>query len=247
MIDLHCHLDLYPSPRETAEICSKTMDFALSVTTTPSAWPGTSSLAANSPTIQTALGLHPQLAGQRYRETDLFETYLPDAKWIGEIGLDGAPEFRESWPQQIAVFRKILELCNAAGGRILSIHSRLAATDVLVMLRQVPNTGTAVLHWFSGSSAELQQAIALGCWFSVGSPMLRTKKGQSLVQQMPKNRVLTETDGPFTQTAGRPACPWNVAEAEQHLAHLWGMTVPELSDLLRTNLRVLRQTVPGLP
>jgi TatD DNase family protein len=239
MIDLHCHIDLYPNPRETAEICSKRMDFALSVTTTPSAWPGTSSLAANSTTIETALGLHPQLAGNRYREIDLFEKYLPDAKWVGEIGLDGAPEFRESWPKQMSIFQQILQLCSNAGGRLLSIHSRLAVRDVLDTLKQVPPAGTPILHWFSGTLTELEQAISLGCWFSVGTPMLRTKKGQTLVHQMPRDRVLTETDGPFTQTAGAATCPWNVIEAENELRQLWGMAASDLSALLAENLKSL--------
>lgn len=245
MIDMHCHIDLYPNPRETAEICSKKMGFALSVTTTPSAWLGTLSLAANSTTIETALGLHPQLAGKRFREIDLFEKYLPEAKWVGEIGLDGAPEFRESWSNQMAVFQQILQLCSKSGGRLLSIHSRLAVRDVLNTLKQVPAAGTPILHWFSGTLAELQQAIDLGCWFSVGTPMLRTKKGQSLVLQMPRNRVLTETDGPFTHTAGVPTSPWNVIEAESELRQLWRMSETEASALLAENLMCLKKTVSG--
>jgi TatD DNase family protein len=239
MIDLHCHIDLYPDPRKVVDMCSSRRVFALSVTTTPSAWPGTSSLATNSTTIETALGLHPQLAGQRYREIALFEKYLPEAKWVGEIGLDGAPEFKESWPAQMAIFEQLLQLCSNAGGRLLSIHSRLAVRDVLDSLKRMPTAGTPVLHWFSGTQLELEQAISLGCWFSIGIPMLQTKKGQALVLRMPRNRVLTETDGPFTQRAGVPTCPWDVVEAEKELRQLWGLSESDLSHLLEDNLKCL--------
>ena len=44
MIDFHCHLDLYPNPREVAKECAKRGLYVLSVTTTPSAWEGTSAV-----------------------------------------------------------------------------------------------------------------------------------------------------------------------------------------------------------
>ena len=45
----------------------------------------------------------------------------------------------------------------------------------------VPDAGISILHWFSGTVSELTAAIDFGCWFSVGLPMLRSKKGQALV------------------------------------------------------------------
>ena len=68
MIDFHCHLDLYPNPKLVARECSDREIRVLSVTTTPSAWHGTSSLAEGH--IWTALGLHPQLAHQRKAELE---------------------------------------------------------------------------------------------------------------------------------------------------------------------------------
>ena len=72
MIDLHCHLDLYPEPRAIVQRCRENGQFVLSVTTTPSAYRGTLALAPHDHLIQTALGLHPQLAAERRRELTLF-------------------------------------------------------------------------------------------------------------------------------------------------------------------------------
>ena len=94
MIDFHCHLDLYPNHHAVRHECDRRCMHVLSVTTTPSAWRGTSALAAGSLRIRTALGLHPQLAAERKSELGLFETLLPEAPYVGEIGLDGAPELR---------------------------------------------------------------------------------------------------------------------------------------------------------
>ena len=94
MIDFHCHIDLYPSPADVAQICADRGLYILSVTTTPSAWKVTASLAGRR--TQTTLGLHPQLAHERKSELPLFYDLLPQTAYVSEIGLDGAPEFRKS-------------------------------------------------------------------------------------------------------------------------------------------------------
>lgn len=55
----------------------------------------------------------------------------------------------------------------------------------------------------------------MGCWFSVGPAMLQGARGTELVARMPRDRVLTESDGPFARledpakTLGRGNCrPW---------------------------------------
>ena len=59
--------------------------------------------------------------------------------------------------------------------------------------------GAVVLHWFTGSRAEARRAGALGCYFSVNAEMMRTERGRNLIADLPADRILTETDGPFTQ------------------------------------------------
>lgn len=111
MIDFHAHLDLYPDPHGAARECVARKLYVLSVTTTPSAWAGTAVLTKHAPRIRTALGLHPQLAHERKGELLLFERLLPQVRYVGEIGLDGGPEYKCHWPDQERVFTRILELC----------------------------------------------------------------------------------------------------------------------------------------
>lgn len=239
MIDFHCHLDLYPDPQGVTHTCVARNIYILSVTTTPSAWAGTAALAGKAPRIRTALGLHPQIAHQRKGELPLFEQLLPEVRYVGEIGLDGSPEYRQHWPDQQMVFTHILRLCELAGGKIITLHSRHSATPVLDALEAHPGAGTPILHWFSGTQRELKRAIDLGCWFSVGPAMLVGKKGQTLVAKMPRDRVLTESDGPFTQVDGQVLFPWNVDQAIKILASLWATPEPEVEEQLICNLRRL--------
>lgn len=239
MIDLHCHLDLYPEPQKVAKECQERNLYVLSVTTTPSAWSGTTALAAGAPRIRTALGLHPQLAHERKGELALFERLLPETRYVGEIGLDGGPEYKRYWSDQVTVFDRILAACRSAGGRVLSVHSRRASAAVLDHLEKAPGAGIPVLHWFSGPLRDLERAIDLGCWFSVGPAMLAGEKGRALAARMPQNSVLTETDGPFVRLGGQAAYPWDVANAVKGLAELWGVHQPEAERLLGENLRRL--------
>jgi TatD DNase family protein len=239
VIDFHCHLDLYPNHHEVRQECDRRGMYVLSVTTTPSAWKGTAALAAGSLRIRTAVGLHPQVAGARKSELGPFDELLPEAHYVGEIGLDGAPGHRDSWDDQVAVFEHILSQCAMADGRIMSIHSRRAISAVLDCLEKVPQAGVPVLHWFSGSVRDLDRAVRLGCWFSLGPAMLATEKGRNLAARMPPDRVLTETDGPFAQVNGRSIMPWDVEDAINRLAQIWNLSEGSAGTVLQDNFRNL--------
>lgn len=104
--------------------------------------------------------------------------YFPKCDMSAKSGwLDGGPEYRRHWADQEQMFSRLLELCARAGGRIMSIHSRRAATQVLDALTAQPDAGLAILHWFSGTQKELSRAVGLGSWFSVGPAMLAAAKG----------------------------------------------------------------------
>ena len=234
MIDFHCHVDLFPNPGEIARECRKRKVKVLSVTTTPSAWAGTAALGGGA--IVTALGLHPQLAHERKSELPLFDRLMPNCAFVGEIGLDGAPEFQAYWKDQIDVFRYVLYACERAGGRIMSIHSRRASKPVIELLELYPASGTPILHWFSGTVGELDRAIALGCWFSVGPAMLGSKRGMELARRMPQARVLTESDGPFARINGSPIFPWKMGVAVDALAGCWDIDPVSVQPMLDENL-----------
>lgn len=176
MIDFHNHLDLYPNLNEVVTESRKRQIYLLSVTTTPSAFEGTRKLEGNNGRIRTALGLHPQLAHDRVSELVLFDELLFKTKYVGEVGLDGSREFKQHFSVQKVVFERILESCTRSGGKILSVHSRGATSEVLERLHKFSDSGKPVLHWFSGTKNQLQLAIDMGCWFSVGPAMLCSKK-----------------------------------------------------------------------
>ncbi len=238
---MHCHLDLYPDPFKVVNECKARNIYILSVTTTPKAWDGTNKLAEGSKRIRTALGLHPQLAHQRADELELFDELLDNTNYVGEIGLDGSKGFKEHSDIQTHVFRHILKSVNRDGGKIMTIHSRSSASNVLEEIKGVE--GKAILHWFTGTPSELKQAVKQGCWFSVGPAMLNTKRGRELTQMMPRNKVLVETDGPFAKYNGKPLFPWQSEIAIEQLSILWKLPQELTSEILKSNLNCLVSNV----
>jgi TatD DNase family protein len=91
---------------------------------------------------------------------------------------------------------------------------------VLNALQTYPRAKTSILHWFSGSQRELARAIELSRWFSVSLTMLGWSKGRALTANMPRDRVLTETDGPFARVGRQAALPWDAESLTAALAEL---------------------------
>lgn len=237
LVDLHCHLDLYPDPKKVADEAARRGVYVLSVTTTPTAFLGTKALAPKGSRIRTALGLHPELAVAREKELTLFDELLSQTEYVGEIGLDGSRPHKESLDRQGAILTQILSLCARAGGKTLSLHSRGATKLLLDVLEHEPLAGRPVLHWFTGTERETHRAAEMGCWFSVGFPMLQTEAGRRRVRMMPIDRILPETDGPFGTKDDRPLYPWEGSEVIEALATALTMPASVIAKQLDDNFR----------
>jgi TatD DNase family protein len=246
-VDFHCHLDLYPDFPKAIRDAEAAGVFTLTVTTTPKAWPRNNELTRNTKYVRAALGLHPQLVHQRADEIELWEKYLQETRYVGEVGLDAGPRYYRSIETQQQIFTRVLVACARTGGKILTVHSVRAATMVLDLIEEhLPaHRGAIVLHWFTGSKAEARRAVELGCYFSVNAAMLRNDRGRALVESLPLDRLLTETDGPFTEVAGKPANPSDVAHAVNELASLHRKSITDIGRLIRANLKLLLEPTNG--
>jgi TatD DNase family protein len=241
LVDFHCHLDLYPEFETLVAECERLGIFTLAVTTTPKAWARNNKLASSTKYVRAALGLHPQLVAERWREIDLWERLLDETRYVGEVGLDAGPRYYSSMDRQTDVFRRILRSCARAGGKILSIHSVRTAPKVLDLIEEEVPHGRAkfVFHWFTGSTADARRAADLGCYFSVNSQMLTTDRGRVLVSSLPIDRLLTETDGPFTSHGSTPSRPRDVAQTIKHLAAARGLSIEDTASIVLRNLKAL--------
>jgi TatD DNase family protein len=240
-VDFHCHLDLYPDHQAAVARAEAARIYTLTVTTTPKAWSRNHELTRNTRYVRAALGLHPQLVAERAGELPLWERHLPETRYVGEVGLDAGPRFYKSLDVQRQVFQRVLERCAEAGGKILTVHSVRSAPAVLEMIEAhlPPERGTVVLHWFTGSKSDARRAATLGCYFSINAEMTRTDRGRDLIRSLPRDRILTETDGPFTQVKGRPSEPSDVLDVIAGIGAIIGLPADVAAKTVLSNLRSL--------
>ncbi len=169
------------------------------------------------------------------------EQTCSSSPFIGEIGIDAGPRYYKSLDAQKEVFEHVLKTCASSGQKILTIHSVRAVTAVLDRLeRLLPlKENFAVLHWFAGNTSELRRAVELGCYFSVNAQMLIGERRCAIVRQIPLDRLLTETDGPFTTYENRPATPADVRHTVTELARCRGIDPQRLTKVIQENCDTL--------
>jgi TatD DNase family protein len=248
LVDFHCHLDLFPDPVSAVNDAEAAGIYTLTVTTTPKAWPRNHDLTQKTKYVRAALGLHPQLIAERSPEIGIWEDYLPQARYVGEVGIDAGPRYYHSVDLQKQIFTRILQKCAEAGGKVLTVHSVRATKLVLDLIESYlpPQQGRVVLHWFTGSISEARRAVDLGCYFSINAAMMRNERGCNLVTTIPSDRLLTETDAPFTRVQDRPTTPMDVKATIHTLAVLRRAAPEDMAQAINSNLRDMLYAV-GVP
>lgn len=195
--DTHYHLDLSDNPTEMVLNIERAKVYTIAVTNTPSVFFYTQEITQNSKYVRAALGLHPELAAQRKNEISLFYDLINQTRYIGEIGLDNYNKSSEDYSIQKSIFNKILTLCAEKKNKIITIHSRKATSDVISMIGN-NFEGKVILHWYSGGIRDLETAIKYGFYFSINYPMTISESGKRIIERLPIDKILLETDGPFT-------------------------------------------------
>lgn len=241
LIDTHCHLDLFPDiardPLQEDTDGIKT----ISVTNAPYLYEHNATLFANAKHIRIAVGLHPELAMQFSEQVGLFEATLGASRYVGEIGLDGSPRFAKTFDMQKEVFVKLLEAIRKAGSKIITVHTRNAATETIALLKQyLRGTGCKViLHWYTGDAADLKAAVGHGYYFSINHKMISTDKGKQLIRLIPKQQILTETDAPFTLDGIIKTRKQSLEATVRGLAALFSMTEDAVRELVYGNFQAV--------
>lgn len=196
---MHCHVDLMKSMEEFSKAALEERINLLTMTTTPKAYEVEKKKLTGFTNVQVALGLHPQLVFDRIHELALVEKYIHSTRFVGEIGLDFNQQFYHSKESQIDVFSQIIEWCQRTPMKIISIHSVRSDKNILDILEKYDcsKNNNCILHWYSGTFKQLDRAIELGCFFSINEYMLNSSNGRSIVQKVPVDRLLLESDAPF--------------------------------------------------
>jgi TatD DNase family protein len=202
------------------------------------------------PAVRFGIGLHPHQAGRfSGRESDVVPLVrgaiasIPEARALGEIGLDYHYDFAPSDVQQ-TVFRLQIRLARELELPIV-IHTREAEDDTLAILREEAGRAVrGVMHCFTGTRRLAEEALALGMHISFAGIVTFPKGAnvREIAALVPADRLLCETDSPYlapTPHRGKRNEPAWVVRVAEELASLRGVPVDDLRRQTSENFAAL--------
>lgn len=171
-------------------------------------------------------------------------TNHPKIVGIGETGLDYYYEHSPKKEQQ-TLFRRHIEAAQQAGLPLI-VHTRDAEEDTIAILREMREQGefSGLIHCFSGTQWLADKALELGLYISI-SGIITFKKADALrdvVQTVPLDRLLVETDAPYLAPVpyrGKPNQPAYTRYTAEKLAEIKGVSVSEIALKTTNNFMIL--------
>ncbi|QQX78115.1 MULTISPECIES: Qat anti-phage system TatD family nuclease QatD [Aequorivita] len=237
--DTHFHLDLFNDEiLSIANKIEKEKIYTIAVTNLPPLYTEIiKKLKDNYNYIRPALGFHPELIGKYHTLIPKMWELLPHVKYIGEVGLDYkvGNDFKT---KQVRFFENLIEKCDNQGGKILTIHSRRSADDVISIIGRNFNS-KYILHWYSGSIKTLKKAVENGAYFSVNYSMTKSDSGKKIIAQIPMDRLLLESDGPFIKFNKDVFTPLHNKHTVVILSKALNISLEQTNTLLFNNFRSL--------
>jgi len=228
MIDVHCHFDMARNPEKYISDNDNKRIITIGMTNLPSHFLMGLNHVRKYRYIRLALGLHPLKAKEHIKEYLKFFESVSQTSYIGEVGLDFSREGISTKEIQIKSFDYVLD-CVKGSQKILSLHSRRAEKETLEMLIE-KNIENAIFHWYSGSISVLKRIIDYGFFFSLNSAMVASENGRKIINLIPKELILTETDFPFIEKS-------NISLIYNHMSILWGVSELAVEELIDANFK----------
>lgn len=251
LIDSHAHLD----GEKFADDCAAVVERALAAGVVKIITMGDSlessarsvALAKEFEPVYAAVGIHPEEAQPMTTATDdQLAAWAAQEKVvaIGEIGLDYYWEKdEEKRALQRAIFVRQLDLARQLRLPVC-IHDREAHGDMMKILKTEGRGLRGVLHCYSGSW-EMAAELLKGDWyFGIDGPLTykNAAKLPEIVQRLPAERILVETDSPYLSPMpfrGKRNEPAHVLYVAKKAAELRGESLEAFARATRENTRDL--------
>lgn len=233
--DSHCHFDfsVFDQTRHTIwQQCQRIgIKHLLMPGVSPDQWITIQSLSENLNNTYHAVGLHPwwvqtyqQAPSHQQTLTEQLSAFMQHKRClaIGECGLDGSIEI--PLEQQLPFFTQQLALAHESKLPII-IHAHKAHNLMIQALKHIQPQRGGVIHGFSGS-VELATAYwKLGFYLGIGGTITyqRAKKTRSMLEAMPLDAIILETDAPDMPLQGQQGTansPINIPLIAQALADI---------------------------
>lgn len=198
-------------------------------------------VAQRYPGVVASVGVHPCDVKDGMADADQLSTWASQPKVValGETGLDYHYE-TESKALQHESFALHLEVGKKLGLPVV-VHTREARADTLALIKEHGSREHAgVLHCFTEDWETAKAALDLNYYISI-SGIVTFKNAEQIrevVQQMPLDRLLVETDSPYLAPVpyrGKPNEPKYVREVAAFVGELRGLSLEEIAAITTEN------------
>ena len=248
-IDSHAHLEMREFESDRHDVISRAvdggLDYIVTVGTTLADCRKALRLAHQYDKVYAAIGIHPhevkEIDARTYGQLKIMAEDEKVVAW-GEIGLDF---FRNHSPRDVQkqCFREQLRLAAEMELPVI-IHDRDAHAEMLAILQDCQGTQGGVIHCFSGDVAMAQTCLEMGFYISIAGPVTYAKsdKLQTVVRQIPLERLLIETDAPYlapVPNRGKRNEPFYVIQTARQIAALKNLSLEEVGRVTSENARAL--------
>ena len=251
LIDTHAHLDDEKFAHDRAAVIERARESGIVKIITMGDSLDSSArsvaLAEKFELVYAAVGIHPEEAQPMTAATDeQIAAWAAQEKVvaIGEIGLDYYWEKdEERRALQRAIFVRQLDLARQLKLPVC-IHDREAHGDMMKILKTEGRGLRGVLHCYSGSW-EMAAELLKGDWyFGIDGPLTykNAAKLPEIVQRLPAERILVETDSPYLSPMpfrGKRNEPAHVLYIAKKAAELRGESLEAFARATRENTREL--------
>lgn len=159
---------------------------------------------------------------------------------VGEIGLDYHYDFSPI-ERQLEIFERQLILANRLDLPVI-VHDREAHEDTMNLLKKYKPKG--VVHCFSGSAEMAKEIVKFGMYIGIGGAVTfkNAKKPVEVVEYLPLDRLLLETDAPYMTPVpfrGQRCDSAHIAYTAEKIAEIKAIDTQELIDICNKNAKNL--------
>lgn len=251
LVDSHCHLEYKGLVEDQSSVLERAREAGvgafLNISTKRSEWEQVVGTANREPDVFASVGIHPHEADGHEdldRETLYAATQNPRVIAIGETGLDYFYEYSDR-AIQAKLFCMHIDVARETGLPVI-IHTRDAEDDTYAILKDEMERGAfpALIHCFTASADFGRKVLDLGLMISLSGIVTfkNAKDLQAVAAEVPKDRLLVETDSPFLAPVphrGKSCEPAFVADTARFVAELRGVEVEALAKQTTQNFAKL--------
>ncbi|MGF7118954.1 TatD family hydrolase [Methanobacterium oryzae] len=247
MIDTHCHVDFKDFNKNREEVMDRAKKKLNSVINSGA------TLGGNRRTLKLVkeykgflygtLGFHPESASKA--DSSIIEQSFKEinenihkAVALGETGLDFFHiEETEKRNRQIKVFKSFIDLANEYEMPLV-IHARDAELKSFEIVKKYSKDIDVIFHCYGGNLETMNKIIEESYYISFSTIICYSKHHKELVENIPLQNVLTETDSPYLSPfKGHKNEPAFVEETVKKIAEIKSISPAKVDKITEKNAK----------